>query len=431
MPDPELTPDHAFNVTPVPAPVPGVKDVGGVEGGQAPLGYVEIQGVGAGPFNPAFWEQNRLNWVPEIRVPLLAPRLGGVFRNIYAPSAIEEGRGWRFFYAAWDGIESGTDRLYSAFTPDFIDFYDRHTIIHNGEFVHVSNVNAQRLEDGSIRMYATAWPDSRKRNWIVHFHSPDGKTWNGSPAPYHARLKDTVTINGYNPDKIDLNGANVLLHDGGKYKAYFTNWRDRGKLYWAKGDQPGTINFGGPALETQHAVNDVKKFNVAGKDWYVMALHQKGDVGPSQNEVNRLWFSLSDNGTAFGPERPMVKARGEADRNIFSVGFVARRDRILGVLYGAGPSHRSNRNQIFGYWLQRRVTLVADRAGHGAVYEAEGALGPDRVLIKLPPMLPPLGDGPVSGAFEGTLEIYAEDGHTPLGGRPVSLKPGNVYRIEW
>jgi hypothetical protein len=413
--------------------VPGVKDVGGVEGGQAPIGYVEIQGLSAGAFNPKLWEENKLHWMPDIRFPLLAPRMGGVFRNIYAPSAVEEEDGWLFFYAAWDGIESGTDRVYASTTQDFIDFYDRRTVIHNGEFVHVSNVNVQKLEDGTLAMYATAWPDSQKRNWPVHFSgSPDGKIWNGSTAPYRAKLKDVVKISGYTPpSRADLNGANVLLYDRKKYTLYFTNWRDRGKLYWAQGDSPAEVKFGGLSLETEHAVNDVKKFTIAGKSWYLMALHKKGDVGLSQKDVNKTFYSLSNDGHNYNKENLLISSRAELDRNIFAVGLVTQKDRVLGVLYGAGPSSRSNRNQIFGYWLQKRILLTANRAGRGAEYEAEAALGPDRQLIKLPPVLPPLADEPVNINFEGTLTIFAEDGITPLGTQPVTLKPGNVYKIVW
>jgi hypothetical protein len=421
-----------FEVIAVPELPPGGKYGGGVEGGQAPLGYVELQGVSAGPFNPGHWETNHLHWVPDVRYPLMAPRMGGVFRNIYAPSAIEEGDGWRFFYAAWDGIESGTDRVYSAFTPDFVDFYDRHTVIHNGEFIHVSNVNVQQLEDGSLHMYATAYPDSQRTNRPIHFYSPDGKTWNGSPEPYHARQADLVEIIGYEPEsKPNFNGANVLLYDKGSFMVYFTNWRDRGKLYWAEGKNPAAVQFGGLALETGYAVNDVKKFTADGKGWYLMALHKKGDASREQHDVNRLFFSLSNDGKNFGKEQLMVESMGEMDRNIFAVGFVTRKDRILGVLYGAGPSYRSNRNQIFGYWLQKRVMLKADRAGRGAEYEAEGALGPDRQWIKLPPLLPPMDNEPVNVNFEGTLTVFAEDGITPLGTREVSLRPGTVYRLVW
>ncbi len=395
--------------------------------GQAPLGMVEIQGVSAGPFNPALWEANQLHWVPDVRRPVLMPRMGGVFRNIYAPSAIEEGGGWRFFYSAWDGIESGNDRVYSSTTPDFIDFYDRHTIIHNGDFVHVSNINVQKLEDGTLHAVATCWPDPKKANKPIYFFSPDGgRTWNGSSPMYRAQMKDIVKMQGYEKYEAgDLNGANVLLRDGGQWRLYFTNWGDHGKLYWSEGTQPNSFKLGGVSLETEHAVNDVKKFAAGGKEWYVMALHKKGDVGLTAKDCEKLWYSLSNDGKVFGKELRIPGARGEEDRFIFAVGFVTRSDRILGVLYGAGASERCERNSIFGYWLQKRVLLTADRdysRGNGTEVEAEGALGPDRQWFKLPH----------AAAMQGaTLTVFAEDGTTPLGTVSVNFQPGAVYRIEW
>ena len=141
-----------------------------IPNGQAPLGYVEIQGVGAGAFRPASWQNNQLHWVREERMPLLAPRLGGAFRNIYAPSAVEDGAGWLFFYSAWDGTESGNDRVYMSRTPDFIDFYDRHTVIHNGDFVHVSNVNVQRLDSDRLEnvRHRVARSGSAKQTHSLH-----------------------------------------------------------------------------------------------------------------------------------------------------------------------------------------------------------------------------------------------------------------------
>ena len=397
-----------------------------IPGGQAPLGMVEVHGVSAGPFNPALWERNQLHWVPDVRMPILAPRMGGVFRNIYAPSAVEEGPGWRFFYSAWDGIESGTDRVYSATTTDFIDFSDRHTIIHNGDFVHVSNINVQKLEDGTLHAIATCWPDPKRANKPIYFSSPDGgKTWNGSPAPYRAQQKDIVKMEGYDRyEGADLNGANVLLRDQGKWRLYFTNWGDRGKLYWSEGEQPGVFKFGGLSLATEHAVNDVKKYTVGGKDWYVMALHKKGDVGLTARDTEKLWYSLSNDGKNFAREQRLPGARQEMDRFIFAVGFVTRKDRILGVLYGAGGSEKCERNRIFGHWLQKRVLLTANLdyyKGNGVEVEAQGALGPDRQWFELPHGMP----------FQGTLTAFSEDGLTSLGTLPVSLKPGAIYTLEW
>jgi hypothetical protein len=52
-------------------------------------------------------------------------------------------------------------------------------------------------------------------------------------------------------------------------------------------------------------------------------------------------------------------AREEMERYIFAVAFLTRKDRVLGVLYGAGASEQCDRNQIFGYWLQKRLLLTA------------------------------------------------------------------------
>ena len=392
--------------------------------GQAPLGKVEIQGVSAGPFEAEYWAKHELHWVPETRMPLLAPRLGGVYRNIYAPSVIEDGKGWRLFYAAWDGVDTVNDRVYSATTPDFIDFYDRHTVIEHGVFMHVSNVNVQRAENGSLHAIATALVGGRQANKPVYFSSPDGRAWNGSPEPYTAAMSDIVAMEGYaDYEQGDENGANVLLRDHGKWILYFTNWRDPGKCYWAQGETPARFKLGGVALATGHAVNDVKQFSADGRDLYVMALHKKGDVTGAA-DTDKLWYSLSSDGRTFDKEIRLPGAREEQDRYIFAVGFVTRKDRILGVLYGAGASERCERNRIFGYWLQKRVLLTARREytrGNGLELEAAGALGPDRQWFNLPQGRP----------FEGTISVFAEDGATLLGSQDVTLQPGVVYRLEW
>ena len=69
----------------------------------------------AGEFNPLIWQAGTLNFLPDQRFPLLAPK-SGKFRNIYAPSAVETPGGYRLFYGAWDGIPSGNDHIYSAKT---------------------------------------------------------------------------------------------------------------------------------------------------------------------------------------------------------------------------------------------------------------------------------------------------------------------------
>jgi len=371
--------------------------------GQAPLGQVEIHGLAAGPFDPANWRANRLNWSPDVRVPFIAPRRGGGFRNIYAPSVTREPYGWRLFYGAWDGVPTGNDRIYSVTTPDFVDFDDHATVIEHGVFIHVCNVNVQKLEDGSYHMICTAYPDTRKQNKPIYFSSPDGRVWNGTPQPHVAAMPELVEVRGY--DKYadaDLNGANVLLRDRGRWLLYFNNWKDPGKLYWAEGGHPKTFTLRGVALETNHAVNDVKRFHAGGKDWYVMGLHKN---------TSTLWYSLSNDGRRFEEPKVLFRQLYPEDKYIVAIGFACQGDRLLGVIYGAGPVPELNRNRLFARWLQKKVLLS------GAT-EA-GALGPDRQLLNL------AGEKPL----EGQMKVLAEDGATPLASGPVKLRPGRIYQL--
>jgi hypothetical protein len=63
----------------------------------------------------------------------------------------------------------------------------------NGAVTHVSNVNVQKMPDGSLHMLSTPWPDANKMNKPICFFSPDGKTWNGSPEPYRAAHQPNAT----------------------------------------------------------------------------------------------------------------------------------------------------------------------------------------------------------------------------------------------
>ena len=183
--------------------------------GQAAIGCIEIHGVAAGDFDQALWAENTLNLVRDLRHPLMAPRQSGVYRNIYAPSAVRLDDGWRLFYGAWDGVDTGNDRIYSVFTKDFIDFGARETVIEHGVFIHACNVNALARSDGGFEMVCTVYPDKHDRNKPAYFSSPDGKLWNGQAAPYPADYTDIVSIEGY-PDytDADINGN----------ERYFSGW---------------------------------------------------------------------------------------------------------------------------------------------------------------------------------------------------------------
>src|SRR5579864_2312859 len=181
--------------------------------GQPPAGTIEIQGLSAGSFNPAYWQKDTLNWVPDVRVPLLAPQ-PGPFQNIYAPWPLEQASGWRLFYGGWDGTDTSNDRVYSVTTTDFLTFNNRVLVIDHGAFLHVNNGNVTQLSDGSMHMICTIAVDQTSNGKPAYFSSPDGVVWNGTPEPYPAQLSDVVSIpNDPNYSGWDFNGGNVLLWD--------------------------------------------------------------------------------------------------------------------------------------------------------------------------------------------------------------------------
>lgn len=378
--------------------------------GQAESGTVEIHGVSAGAFDPALWRSGTPHWVPDVRHPLLAPRQGGTFRNIYAPSPVEVPGGWRLFYGAWDGVPTGNDRIYSRPTDDFVDLGERRIEIEHGTFVHVCNVNALRLAEGSFRMVCTTYPDAKGQNKPAVFTSPDGNTWNGKPAPYPAVAGDIIRIEGYpNYDAADMNGMNVLLHEDDRYRLYFGDFKARLQVHRASSDDGRQFKYDGVSLDARMMVNDMRKFTVAGRPVYLMGLHAN---------TGRLWYALSGDGMKFEPQRELAVSRGDADKYIVAIGWVSSGDRILGFVYGAGAVPSLDRNRLFARWLQKKLVFT-DKQGN--TYSATGALGPDRQVFAIP-----------SGArTEGRLSVYSEDGVSRLG-RPleVELTSGGVYRLR-
>lgn len=380
--------------------------------GQAELGYAEITGVAAGVFAPDLWEKGTLNLLPDHRSPMLSPRLTGVFRNIYAPSAVETPQGWRLFYGAWDGVNSGNDRIYSALTSNFLDFTDRQTVIEHGSFIHICNVNAISNGNG-FDLVCTAYPVGDNTNKPIFFTSPDGESWNGSAAPYTAQPSDLMTMQGYEAfTPADMNGVNVLLKEDGQYRLYFGNFKDWGHVYRASSPDGKNFTFEGSSLDVPHMVNDVKKLVVDGKPWYLMGLHSNGD---------HLWYSLSNDGMKFGPEKVLGTNLGDEDRYMVALGWVTRGQRVLGVLYGAGEVKYLNLNRIYSRWLQTKVVFVAE---DGKRYEPVASLGPDRQLIPVPKenQLNPI---------KGHFEFFAEDGVTPIGeSMPGTIASGAVYQLD-
>lgn len=378
--------------------------------GQVAAGTIEIQGLSAGTFNPEYWQKNTLNWVPDARMPMLAPQTTGPYQNIYAPWPLEQAGGWRLFYGGWDGQDVPFDQIFSVTTSDFLSFANRDHIIANGAFLNVNNVNVQQLPDGSLHMICTGGQagNSGIGDKPVYFSSPDGVTWNGVAEPYSAQLSDIISIQGYAPfSSGNFNGANVLLRDNGVWVLYFKDWNDFGTTYLATTATLPNFQLQGIALKTNYFVNDVKKLTANGQSLYLMGL-----VGADPKQS--VFVSLSNDGRTFNAQQVLFRNLSAQDLYIVAMGFVMKGNQLLGVLYGAGAVETLDQNRIFARWLQKKV-VVTDSSG--VQYLAQGGYGPDRQWFQ----------AAASGTLEGTMVVYAEDGVTPLGSSMVTLTSGKAY----
>jgi hypothetical protein len=361
---------------------------------QGEANTVEIHGVAAGLLSPEVWRLGTLHFLPDDRHPLIEPTQLGGFRNIYAPSIVETDKGWRVFYGAWDGVATSNDRIYSLETSEFLTFHSRGWVIDHGPFVHVCNVNAIREGDEGYRMVCTALIEATNLNKPVMFASPDGKSWNGSMAPYDAAEGDLLKVTGYEGfEAADINGMNCLLRDDTGLHLYFSDFKNFGKVFRATQNAEGVFEFEGSVLDEGLIVNDVKLFQTSEGPLYLMLLHQ--------NRQN-LFYSLSEDGVHWAPTQKLGSNLDEEDPYIVAIGCVRRGNRFLGYLYGAGAVPELNRNRIFARWLQRKVVYVAS---DGSRHEPVEAMGFDRQRILLPEGTP----------AEGHFEVYAEDGVTRLG----------------
>ncbi len=381
----------------------------------APAGCIEINGVEADAFNPRLWESNKLNFVPDIRTPLLSPQ-PGKFRNIYAPSAVQTPGGYRIFYGAWDGIPSGNDHIYSTQTDEnFQSFIDRHLVLSPDGFQHVCNVNAIRLNDGAFALYATVYPvDGQNRPGFFKSDS-SGTNWNGRIGePCTVQLGDVVDITGYNYTNSDINGVNVMLREDGQYRLYFDDFHGLPGVFRASSEDGKHYRFEARVFSGNGAINDLKEFRVGASTYYLMGLHENGA---------RLWFSLSTNALAFPPAQVLFTNATADERYIVALGWVTRGSeelpgrKLLGVLYGAGPAISLDHNKIFARWLQKRAVFVTSDGKRLAGTQAQG---PDRQFLQISNR----------DLLQGHFEIYAEDGETLLGAGPVQeVRMGQSYRL--
>lgn len=383
----------------------------------AQSGFVEVDGVEAGAFDPALWQAGRLNLLPDNRSPFLSP-FSGAWRNIYAPSAVETPTGYRMFYGGWDGVSTGNDLIYSGNVDfDFQTVSNRHRIIVPGGYIHVNNVNALRFDDGSYAMNATLYPVTNLNKPVFLKSDTTGTNWsNGIGEPYTARASNLVSITGYHYAAADINGMNVMLYENGVYRLYFGDFQNFNGVFRASSGDGRNYAFDAKTLNGAYAVNDVKKFLAGNTSYYLMGMHLNAD---------RLWYSLSTNGLGFTNVITLLTNTAAADRYIVTLGWVARGSqespgrKLLGVLYGAGAMSSLDKNHIFARWLQKRVVFVASDS---ARYEGMRSLGPQRQIIPFTQTNP----------IEGHFEIYAENGASLLGVSPtLMLQTRQTYQLQF
>lgn len=378
--------------------------------GAAPAGTVEIRGLRAGAFNPVNWRAGRLHLVPDVRSPFLEPR-PGQWRNIYAPAIVPNGKGYRVYYGGWDGSETGNDRIYTTTADaDFTTLGPRSLVIDKGPFIHVNNCSAVRTADGRVTMLTTCYPVGGNTNKPGVFTSPNGMAFNGS-ASYSPAMSDLVSLSGYASfEKADINGMNVLLRDGAKWRLYFGDFTNFGKVHRASSTDARNWTYDGAVVDAAMMVNDVKPFRVSGKTWYLMLLHQNAD---------KISVSVSTDSSRFPTPATLFRNLGDEDRYMVACGLVTDGKAAFGVLYGAGATKSLDQNRIFARWLQRKV--VFRTAGKNIAATAR-AFGPDRLRITLP-----------SGVktVTGRLTLMSEDGITPIGSvGTVTLRAGETISIS-
>ena len=236
----------------------------------------------------------------------------------------------------------------------------------------------------------TAYPDAKDLNKPAFFALPKLD----QAAPRVAAHGDIVRVTGYDLyDDADINGVNVLLREGETRHLYFSSYKDFGKVYHAVGTDGKEYALKGVALAQRLAVNDVKRLETPAGARYLMGLHMNREA---------LWYSLGETPEAFADPVEFLKNAGPEDRYIVALGWVVRENRVLGVLYGAGAVPELNRNRIFARWLQKKVVFTSE---DGTVCPPEGAVGPDRQILRIPEGV----------SAKGSVQVFAEDGVTPLG----------------
>ncbi|MBN9385507.1 MAG: hypothetical protein J0H74_32440 [Chitinophagaceae bacterium] len=368
----------------------------------------EIRSVGSGTFNP-----NKIsNWNYDARNPIITANAGGN-SNVYAPYIVSNGGAWNIYFGGWDGTTDGHDRISITVSNDnFLSFNPHALMIDHGVMTHVNNETVMKKPDGSWLMYYTTLPGSPQLNKPAYATSTNGVNWtpNAGSASY------LITMNGYpNWSLADVNGSNVIYYENGVFHLYFndfnyTNTGNAFAVHHATSTDMINFTYTGDVLPEGLVAQDVKKFTYNSTGYYMMALHLNGSF---------LKYSLGASPTNFSASQQLLTNLSNADKYITSAGYVAKDNRLYGVLYGAGPVSSLDHNAIHAKWLQKKVIFISD--GTGARWgDVERAYGPDRIRLYMN-----------TDIETGHFYIYDTDGTTLLYTSPaLTMRSGDIWNYN-
>lgn len=378
-------------------------------GSGSPAGSVEVRNVVARNFNP-----NRLAndcWHYDARNPILAPS-AGTWRNIYAPSAVNNGPNlWNIYFGGWDGSATGNDRISLTVTGDrFNTFGTRPVVINNGTFIHVNNETVVKVGPNDWRMaYTTVLAGAGQLNKPCYATSTNGLAWTPSAGSSSYRM----TMTGYaNWATADVNGSNVIYYDGSLYHMYFTDFANFGGTFHATSTNNINYTYVNQVMNAAIIANDMKKFTFNSADQFIWGYHRNRDY---------VRYSIGPNPSNAGTGvADLFTYKGTADRYITSCGFVQEANKLIGCLYGASSSTSLTQNQIFARWLQRKVVFNNSSIRWGDI---EDSVGPDKVRFYT-----------AAGQYveTGTFKVYAEDGVTLEYTSPnVTMLSGDIWESRY
>lgn len=371
-------------------------------------GQNEIRNVGSEEFDPS----KMSNWNFDSRNPIISAVAGGN-SNVYAPFVVDSGDGWNVYFGGWDGSSDGHDRISLTLTdPEFLDFSARRIVIDRGEMNHVNNEAVIRKPDGKWHMLYTTLPHQSATNKPCYSVSEDGVNWVPSEGNSNYRIN---MMNYRNWDLADVNGSNVPFYEDGTYHFYFNdfNFSATGNafaVHHATSTDLINFNYSHDVLNEPLVAQDVRRFETGGKPRYLMVLHVNS---------NELRYSVGTSPLNFTLSQNLLTNQNAADRYIVSAGWVAKGNRLYGVLYGAGAVASLDRNAINAKWLQKKVIFVSD-ATQEQLGMSVKAYGPDRLRLELN-----------KSVHTGKYYIYDSDGTTLLYRSPkMTIVSGDVWKYE-